>query len=108
MGSKELASARSRGTNGSLRNGISVINRSILPLREAISISKKDGAKMLIVFRTADLATVPKSSWKAIGPTIEEARKVGLRIHPLEPTSVCEIHAARDLYSDALQGNLDE
>ena len=76
--------------------------------KEAVSISKKDGAKMLIVFRTADLAAVPKSSWKAIGPTIEEARKVGLRIHPLEPTSVCEIHAARDLYSDALQGNLDE
>jgi len=76
--------------------------------KEAIEIAKKDGAKMLIVFRTADLPTVPKASWKAIGPTIEEARKVGLRIHLLEPTSVCEIHAARDLYSDALQGNIDE
>src|SRR5260221_3344967 len=76
--------------------------------KEAIAIAKKDGAKMLVVFRTTDLATVPKSSWKAIGPTIEEARKVGLRIHPLEPTYVCEIHAARDLYSDALQGNVDE
>jgi len=62
----------------------------------------------LIVFRTADLGLVPKATWKAIGPTIEEARRAGLRIHPLEPTSVCEIHAARDLYSDALQGNLDE
>jgi hypothetical protein len=76
--------------------------------KEAIGIAKKDGAKILIVFRTADLGTIPKTSWKAIGPTVEEARKVGLRIHPLEPTLVCEIHAARDLYSDALQGNLDE
>ena len=76
--------------------------------KEAIGIIKIGGAKMLIVFRTEDLATVPKLSWKAIGPTIEEARKAGLRIHLLEPTSVCEIHAARDLYSDALQGNIDE
>jgi len=76
--------------------------------KEAIGIAKRDGARMLIVFRTADLGLVPKATWKAIGPTIEEARRAGLRIHPLEPTSVCEIHAARDLYSDALQGNLDE
>ena len=63
---------------------------------------------MLIVFRTSDLGAVPKTTWKAIGPVIEEARKEGLRIHQLEANSVCEIHAARDLYSDALQGNIDE
>ena len=63
---------------------------------------------MLIVFRTPDLAAIPKPSWKAIGPTIQEACQLGLKMHPLIPDSVCEIHAARDLYSDALQGNIDE
>jgi hypothetical protein len=76
--------------------------------KEALAISKSDGAILMIVFRTPDLAPVPKPGWKAIGPTIQEARQAGLRIHPLEPNSVCEFHAARDLYSDALQGNVDE
>jgi hypothetical protein len=75
---------------------------------DAICIAKRDGAKMLIVFRTPDLAAIPKPSWRAIGPTIQEARQLGLKMHPLLPDSVCEIHAARDLYSDALQGNIDE
>lgn len=75
--------------------------------KEAQEIAEKAGTRMLIVFRTADLGNVPKPSWTTIRPIIEKARKSGLRIHQLEPGSVCEIHAARDLYSDALQGNID-
>jgi hypothetical protein len=74
---------------------------------EAINLAEKENAKKLIVFRTPDLSKVPKPGWRAIGPIIDNARTVGLDIHFLELASVCEIHAARDLYSDALQGNVD-
>lgn len=74
---------------------------------EAINLAEKDGAKKMVVFRTPDLKKVPKSGWKAIGPIINEAVTRGLDIHFLDQASVCEIHAARDLYSDALQGNVD-
>jgi hypothetical protein len=74
---------------------------------EAITLAENEGAKKLIVFRTPDLKKVPKSGWKAIGPVIDKAITLGLDIHLLDLASVCEIHAARDLYSDALQGNVD-
>lgn len=74
---------------------------------EAISLVEKEGAKKLIVFRTPDLSKVPKPGWRAIGPIIDTAGSLGLDIHFLDLASVCEIHAARDLYSDALQGNVD-
>ncbi len=73
---------------------------------EAINVAEK-GAKKLIVFRTPDLKQVPKPGWKAIGPILDKAVTLGLDIHSLDLASVCEIHAARDLYSDALQGNVD-
>jgi hypothetical protein len=75
---------------------------------EAINLAEKDGAKKLIVFRSPDLSKIPKSGWKAIGPIIDNAMRQGLNIHFLDLPSVCEIHAARDLYSDALQRNIDE
>ena len=74
---------------------------------EAITLAEENGAKKLIVFRTPDLKKVPKPGWKAIGPIIDKAITLGLDIHLLDLPSVCEIHAARDLYSDALQGNVD-
>jgi len=74
---------------------------------DAITLAEKEGAKKLIVFRTPDLKKVPKPGWKAIGPIIDKAVTVGLDIHSLDLAAVCEIHAARDLYSDALQGNVD-
>ena len=75
---------------------------------EAMNLADKKGAKKLIVFRTPDLAKIPKPTWKAIGPTIEKAHKLGLNIRFLDLNSVCEIHAARDLYADAREGNIDE
>lgn len=82
-------------------------NRWKVIANEAITLAEKEGAKKLIVFRTPDLKQVPKPGWKAIGPILDKATTLGLDIHPLELASVCEIHAARDLYSDALQGNVD-
>jgi hypothetical protein len=75
---------------------------------EAINLADKKAAKKSIVFRTPDLAKIPKATWKAIGPTIESACKLGLNIHFLDLNSMYEIHAARDLYADAREGNIDE
>jgi hypothetical protein len=75
---------------------------------EAINLVDKKTAKKFIVFRTPDLEKVPKATWRAIGPTIESACKLGLNIHFLDLSSMYEIHAARDLYADAREGNIDE
>jgi hypothetical protein len=82
-------------------------NRWKVITNEAINLAEKEGAKKLIVFRTPDLKKVPKPGWKAIGPIVDKAVTLGLDVHLLNLASVCEIHAARDLYSDALQGNVD-
>jgi hypothetical protein len=58
------------------------------------------------VFRTPDLARVPRSSWAAARPTFEEAKRAGFRIVELTIDQVYEFHAARELYSNALQGNI--
>jgi hypothetical protein len=83
-------------------------NRWKVIANEAINLAETQGAKRLILFRTPDLKQVPKPGWKAIGPIIDKAIRVGLDVHLLDLASVCEIHAARDLYSDALQGNVDQ
>jgi hypothetical protein len=38
---------------------------------------------------------------------LDEANKKGLRVVPLSLDEVCELHAARELYSNALQGNIN-
>jgi hypothetical protein len=75
---------------------------------EAITMAENEAAQKLIVFRTPDLSKVPKPGWKAIGPIIDKAKAQGLTLQFLDLSSVCEIHAARNLYSDSLQGNIDE
>jgi hypothetical protein len=42
----------------------------------------------------------------AIGKTVEEAIAKGFHIYALSIEQVCELHAARELYSNALQGNI--
>ena len=82
-------------------------NRWKVIANEAINLAEKERAEKLIVFRTPDLKKVPKPGWKAIGPIINKAVTLKLDIHLLDLASVCQIHAARELYSDALQGNVD-
>jgi hypothetical protein len=60
-----------------------------------------------MVFRTPDLTPIPRSTWDVAKKQIEEAQKKGLRIVALSLDEVCELHAARELYSNALQGNVD-
>ena len=75
---------------------------------EAIRIANDRGDRSVLcyVFRTPDLAKVPRSTWIAIGATIKEAARKGLCIFALTLDEVCELHAARELYSNALQGNI--
>ena len=58
------------------------------------------------VFRTPDLTRVPRPSWVAAKPRLDTAKHEGFQIRELTLDEVCEIHAARELYSNALQGNL--
>ena len=58
------------------------------------------------VFRTPDLAKVPRSSWVAARETLNKANTRGFSIVELTLDQVCEVHAARELYSNALQGNI--
>jgi hypothetical protein len=75
---------------------------------EAINIANGRGDRSILcyVFRTPDLTNIPRPTWKAIGPVIREATQKGLCVFALTLDDVCELHAARELYSNALQGNI--
>jgi hypothetical protein len=49
---------------------------------------------------------MPRPSWAAAKATLAKAAAQGFRIVDLTLEQVCELHAARELYSDALQGNI--
>jgi hypothetical protein len=75
--------------------------------KESIRLAKGAVATQSIILRTPDLPKLPKPSWKKIKAVIDEAQSHGLRIIPLTSDQVCEIYAARELFSDAYQGNID-
>ena len=68
--------------------------------------ARGDRAFLAYVFRTPDLAGVPRRTWATAQPTFDEASRHGFRIVELTLDQVCELHGARELYSNALQGNI--
>jgi hypothetical protein len=74
--------------------------------REGVELVGSGKRFAALVFRTPDLKAIPRPTWDVAKKQIEEAQKKGLRIVPLSPDEVCELHAARELYSNALQGNI--
>ncbi len=74
--------------------------------REAVQLAK-GGSGRAVVFRTPDLKPVPGLRWAAAREVIDEACRNGLRIERLNLDQVCELHAAREFYSNALQGNVE-
>ncbi len=74
--------------------------------KEAVELAA-GGRKWAIVFRTPDLKPVPGLRWAAARQMIDQARQKGLRIEQLSLDEVCELHAAREFYSNSLQGNVD-
>jgi hypothetical protein len=75
---------------------------------EAVRLAGSTTKKVTtIVFRTLDLKSIPRPTWQAAARRIEDARRKGLWIVPLDLDAVCELHAAREFYSDALQGNVE-
>jgi hypothetical protein len=75
---------------------------------EAIAMAQARGDRQFLayVFRTPDLARVPRPSWAVAKATLDTARSRGFRIVELTIDQVYELHAARELYSNALQGNI--
>jgi hypothetical protein len=75
---------------------------------EAVAMAQAQGERRFLayVFRTPDLAKVPRPSWAAAKASLDKANSQGLRIVGLTSDQVCELHAARELYSNALQGNI--
>lgn len=75
---------------------------------EALKMARARGDRTLLayVFRTPDLARVPKKTWAAAQPSLDEASQQGFCIVELTSDQVCELHGARELYSNALQGNI--
>jgi hypothetical protein len=75
--------------------------------RDAVALIGTRGRSGAIVFRTPDLRAIPRPTWIVATAHIREARKKGFRIVPLSLDDVCELHGARELYSNALQGNIN-
>jgi hypothetical protein len=75
---------------------------------EAVAVAKSCGEKecLTYVFRTPDLARVPRPSWAVAKASLDAASSRGFRIVELTIDQVYELHAARELYSNALQGNI--
>lgn len=76
---------------------------------EVLRMARVRGDRIFLcyVFRTPDLPKVPRRSWIAAKATLDEAETHGFRIVELTLDHVCEVHAARELYSNACQGNID-
>jgi hypothetical protein len=74
---------------------------------EAINLAAVSSPSASVVFRTPDLRAIPGVNWSAARQMIDDAEKQGLRILNLTIDEVCELHAAREFYSNALQGNID-
>lgn len=77
--------------------------------RESLDISHQNAGRACLayVFRTPDLEVVPRKSWKEAKPDLDAAAAHGLQIVELTLEQVCDIHAARQLHSDALERNID-
>jgi hypothetical protein len=75
--------------------------------KEGVNLARSANRFAALVFRTPDLMPIPRSTWGVAKEQIEDAQKKGLRIVALMLDEVCELHAARELYSNALQGNID-
>jgi len=75
---------------------------------EAIAMAQARAERRFLayVFRTPDLTRVPRPSWAVAKKTLDQATGQGFRIVELTINQVCELHAARELYSNALQGNI--
>ncbi len=76
--------------------------------RESIGLAGSARRFGAVVFRTPDLTPIPRPTWGAAKIQIEDAEMKGLRIVPLSLDEVCELHAARELYSNALQRSPSE
>lgn len=72
----------------------------------AMAKSRAAGTTLAYVFRTPDLTRVPRPTWTAVKPIMASAREQGFHVIELTLDQVCELHAARELYSNALQGNI--
>lgn len=75
---------------------------------EALKMARDRGKQTFLscVFRTPDLTNVPRSTWNAAKATLDQAKTHGFHIVELTLDQVCELHAARELYSNALEGNI--
>lgn len=80
--------------------------RSIADEVLLLSRERRTGPVFSYVFRTPDLPKIPSPSWIAAKPSLDAASRHGLKIIELTLDEVCELHAARELYSHALQGDL--
>jgi hypothetical protein len=75
---------------------------------EALVMASTRGVRTFLayVFRTPDLSKVPRPTWAVVSPIVNAARVQGFHIIELTLDQVCELHAARELYSSALQGDI--
>jgi hypothetical protein len=75
---------------------------------EALAMAQARGERQFLayIFRTPDLTRVPRPSWAVAKATLDAATAQGFRIVELTIDQVYELHAARELYSNALQGNI--
>lgn len=66
-----------------------------------------NGNSILVYPRTPELPKIPKSTWNVAKSDIENARRSRLLIIEIGMHQLVRLYAARDLYADAVQGDID-
>jgi hypothetical protein len=78
--------------------------RKIASVADAWRVKHSGKVAKIIYFRSEELDPVPKPSWTKTGPAIRAALGSGLLVLSKEESA--ELNAARDLYLEALSGNV--
>ncbi|MGA8261942.1 MAG: hypothetical protein WB783_17150 [Arenicellales bacterium] len=66
-----------------------------------------DGNSILVYPRTPELSKIPRSTWNVAKADIEDARRSRLLIVEVGMHQLVRLYAARELYADAVQGDID-
>ncbi len=59
-----------------------------------------------VCLRTFELEQIPKPGWKKVAEQIADAKGKGFSILSLDRDATVDIHAARDLYAEVMQGDI--
>ncbi len=72
-----------------------------------VSSAIADDQSFHVFFRTAEQCELPKPTWNKTGDSMRGAMECKLKLFALDQTTMARVYGAHDLYSEAIQGDID-